>query len=436
MSLCSNIMSLLELIAVMSCVNCFEQCSYKGMSIRQWVFQIIAIFISMFFKVEFDLVPYTFFLVKAVVCFAYIRISYKEKFVLAGYRVLICIVVFDIVNLLVAIISYPIIVYKKIRTNTAEAEAIVIITMVVLYFGAIYLFRKGRWIISKKITMGAQVGIALLIGVIEIIFLEIRTLEYNSKEIVIYRFLALGFIFSGIILSLWIWDKKAEEKKFRELTSYAHKTREVLPSVSRVLNRIEDLTDQTAESAEILKELRAICQADMQETQKEMSNIKTFDSTGSIILNEQLERYLEEAAEQDFNLDIIVRAPVRGILEEKKIEIYKLLQVVGDLYRNAHKVVAKRKDGGMILICFGYNLEGFYEISVYDNGEMFPGYVLKHFGERGVTTGGTGHGIADILEALADNKNSFVLNQSLSEGSIFTKGISIVFDGKGRIEKS
>ena len=60
-------------------------------------------------------------------------------------------------------------------------------------------------------------------------------------------------------------------------------------------------------------------------------------------------------------------------------------------------------------------------------------YVLDHLGKRGVTTGGTGHGISDIFEALHRGKMSFFLNQRLPEESIFTKGICITFDGQEKV---
>lgn len=152
-----------------------------------------------------------------------------------------------------------------------------------------------------------------------------------------------------------------------------------------------------------------------------------------VVLDLQLERYLEEAEQQEFTLDIIVCAPMKDILKNIKIELYALLQIVGDLYRNANKVVTKNETRGRILMCFGYNQEGDYELSVYDNGEPFPSYVLEHLGERGVTTDGTGHGLSDIFESVHRGKMSFLLNQSLPKESIFTKEICITFDGKEEI---
>ena len=84
-------------------------------------------------------------------------------------------------------------------------------------------------------------------------------------------------------------------------------------------------------------------------------------------------------------------------------------------------------------MCFVYNPDGFYELSIYDNGEPFPEYVLEHLGERGVTTGGTGHGLSDVFESMHRGKMSFLLNQLLPKESIFTKGICITFDGRENI---
>ena len=225
----------------------------------------------------------------------------------------------------------------------------------------------------------------------------------------------------------------SEEAPGQVITSYAHRMREVIPSVGRVLYRLKEVAEYTEISEQIVEELRSIYQTDREETQRKNRSIKTFASTGCIVLDEQLERYLEEACEHKFTLDVIVRAPVNEILTRKWVDRYHLLQLVGDLYRNAYRAILKRREGGNILFCFGYNREGFYEISIYDNGEKFPEYIIKHLGERGVTTGGTGQGLADIFEVLKRSRASFVLNQNIGEHNIFTKGISIVFDGNGKV---
>ena len=65
-----------------------------------------------------------------------------------------------------------------------------------------------------------------------------------------------------------------------------HRTREVIPSVERMLARLEEASDHIDKSNEIIRELRQICSTDMERTKKEVSNIKTFHTTGSAALNE------------------------------------------------------------------------------------------------------------------------------------------------------
>lgn len=248
-----------------------------------------------------------------------------------------------------------------------------------------------------------------------------------------YKVLLFTIVFGVIVLALWNYDKQQEQKKIQDLTAYSHHTREIIPSMGRALDKIGEMSEHMDQVSQIIEELREICSTDERQTAENAKIIKTFESTGIIALDLQLERYLEEAEKQNFTLDIIVRAPVKDILKSKDIEIYTLLQIVGDLYRNANKVVRKNKSEGRILMCFGYNTDGFYEFSIYDNGNPFPEYVLEHLGKRGVTTDGMGHGISDIFEALHRGKMSYFLNQLLPKESIFTKGICITFDGREKI---
>lgn len=159
------------------------------------------------------------------------------------------------------------------------------------------------------------------------------------------------------------------------------------------------------------------------------------------MLDKQLERYLEESAQEGFNLDVIVRTPVTCVLKEKMIDVKGLLQVIGDLYVNAKRAIKRstKVESGRkphIFMCFGYSRVGIYEITIFDTGAPFPEYVLKNFGKRGITTyeTGTGNGLADVLKSLEIGKVSLLLKTNLAEENIFTKGISLVFDGEGKVE--
>lgn len=340
----------------------------------------------------------------------------------------------DILNIFLALISFPIIRVCGMKGDTLEIDMCILILRIVMYLGIAYIFTKKQIKPPYEISDILQTGIIFICAILEFAFLKLKQMIFDEQDIIQYRMLFFIIAFGIIILILWGIDKNRERKKIQELTAYTHRTREVIPSVERMLARLEEASEHIDKGNEIIRELREICSTDMAQTKKEVSNIKTFNTTGSAALNEQLQGYLEEAAEHDFEMDIMVQAPIDELLKTGQIEVYSLMQIIGDLYRNAFKVVTKGKEYGRILICFGYNAEGYYKISVYDNGELFASHILKHLGERGNTTGGTGHGIADIFETLHKSRGSFILDQNLPGGNIFTKGIYIVFDRKGDVK--
>lgn len=340
----------------------------------------------------------------------------------------------DVLNIILALISFPVIYFCEMQGDTLEIDMCILIMRIIMYCGIACIFSKRPVKRIHEISSIVQVGIIFICVILEFAFLRLKQMVFDKQDIIQYKMLVFIIAFGIIILILWGIDKSRERKRIQELTAYTHRTREVIPSVERMLRKLEEASDHIDKSNEIIKELRQICSVDMEQTKKEVSNIKSFHTTGSTALNEQLEGYLEEAAENGFEMDIMVQAPIDELLKTGQIEIYSLMQLVGDLYRNAFKIVTAGKESGRILICFGYNGEGYYEISVYDNGALFASHILKHLGERGNTTGGTGHGIADIFEILQKNHGSFILDQNLSGGNVFTKGIYIVFDKRGDVK--
>ena len=372
-------------------------------------------------------------LVEAISLAIYVWICYSVNF-LSKYIVLYMLyVIFDLSHLLIVIIGFPIMSFFNLKQHTIGAELLILILQILLYAVFIKGFQRINLGFIKRMSRVFQAGMLFIFATCQYIMLEFREIGYSRNNIMVYRILLFIVIFGILILVIWSYDKFQEQKKMQELTAYSHHTREIIPSVGRALEKIGEMSEHMEQVEQIISELRIICEEDGKQTSERAKTVKSFISTGVVVLDLQLERYLEEAEQQEFTLDIIVCAPMKDILKNKKIELYALLQIVGDLYRNANKVVTKNETRGRILMCFGYNQEGDYELSVYDNGEPFPSYVLEHLGERGVTTDGTGHGLSDIFESVHRGKMSFLLNQSLPKESIFTKEICITFDGKEEI---
>lgn len=430
----SIVIEILEKIALLYCfITCIHAQENKNRLCGAAVF-LTCVLIALKILLSSDYV--TNYLLELFAMAIFIFISFRNKKLLYFTLLFNLYTIFGLVRLLVGILTFPIVILTKIDGNGIASEILIGIFCVISYFSLMYFCQERKAYVEKEMPLVTRVGITSLLGFCEWILLVIRYMGFDGDYIVFYNILLFAIIFSVIIVFLWLFDKAQEQKRLQEMTAYAHRTREVIPSLSRVLEKLEDASAYQDQADEIIRELRMICNSDMERNKMEAAVIKSFETTGCFALDEQLERYLDEAATQGFHLDVMVRASIKEILNEQKIEIYSLLQVVGDLYRNAYTAISKTEKQGRILLCFGYNQRGHYEISVHDNGVLFPQHVLEHLGERGVTTGGTGHGMADIFEVLERNQISYLLNQDLSIGSIFTKSISLVFDGQGekRIE--
>lgn len=432
MTICLLGLRFASTIALLYCVHIFVKEVNHGID-KRFIIHCIFLGITYLFLSRIgEIRPVFCFVLKLSLLFGHVSLYYRKRNFLVFRRVFIIYALWDFLHFLILLMMFPCVYIWNMKRNSVVADVIFSCIQLVAYILINHIIVKKRMI--QGMSNGAQRGILTCCLVLEFIVLELRSMIYNFKDIRIYRILLVGIVFSCIVIVLWILDKREEQKKIRELTSYVHKTREIIPSVGRALKRLEEMPEQSESAERLLEELRSICEADEQGVRQEVSYIKTFESTGCFILDEQLGRYMEEAGKENFQLDIIVRAPVDELLETEQINRFQLLQLVGDLYRNAYKAVLKRNGGGHILICFGYNIQGFYEISIYDNGVPFPVHVLNHLGERGVTTDGSGHGMADIFAALEKGNGSFALNQNMPSESIFTKGICIIFDGQARVQ--
>lgn len=360
----------------------------------------------------------------------YVRLCFSKEYLHKYMCLFMLYVILDLIHIVIAITGFPVMLLLHIKPHTLGSELLVLALQTLFYTAMAWASKCRQGSFLNRMSVPAQMGMMFILAVIQCIIMEFRRLGYHRDHVRVYRLLLFAVGFGVIVLILWGYDKLQERKRIQELSAYEHHTREIIPSMGRALRKIGELSEHMELTKQIVDELRAICEADGDYTASDVRSCKSFESTGIVALDLQLEGYLEEAEAQDFTLDIIVRAPAREILETENIELYSLLQIVGDLYRNANKIVRKNEKDGRILICFGYNAEGFYELSVYDNGEPFPDYILEHLGERGVTTDGTGHGIPDVMETLHRSRESFLIDQTLPKGSIFTKGICIIFDGR------
>lgn len=244
------------------------------------------------------------------------------------------------------------------------------------------------------------------------------------------------FIFSIIIGILWLLDhyrlaagKLKVEQDNRRMNTSLHKTKELMPLLISVVNENEGLLDP-----QLVEEFNQIYSEQMIAGRKDSMNYKLLGTTGIKLLDAQLQHYILECNKKGIVMDVFASEPIAKQIHEMGIAQLMVHNVVGDLLRKAIRAITRDgRTDGKILVIVGKKNET-VEIDIFDNGANLPLEVLERFGTRGVTTGGTGNGLADLVEMLAAENISLVIRENAGENSTYTKGFLLVFDGKNRRE--
>ena len=88
----------------------------------------------------------------------------------------------------------------------------------------------------------------------------------------------------------------------------------------------------------------------------------------------------------------------------------------------------------MIVLHFGQAAGRIYQITIADSGIPFTIRTLENLGAVGNTTGGSGYGIASIIETCQKVHASVKLTEYGEHVTGFSKKICISFSGQFRIE--
>ncbi len=364
----------------------------------------------------------------------YILILYRNQFLDTIIKAMVLLVCVDMLNLLVVFITYPFALLLNVDTGHITVRMLVALGHLCVYVLIILIIMKRKPIVLWNVMGSAKNGIFLICTVVEIVCVGLKTASFQPDKVGIYLLWIAFIVFGVTILILWLRDKKKQHDKMADLISYEHRTREIIPAIEKTLQDVKNMALTKEEEEKIIEELTAVCRSNLAKVKDRGRPVRSFATSGSAMLDNQLEQFIVEAFENDILMDVIIRARLTEILDDEKIEICTLMQIVGDLYRNAFRAVSKNTGNKNILFCFGYNQNGFYEIGVFDNGHPFPQQVLDNLGKRGNTVGGTGHGLADVLEHLRKNRITFVLEPNPASGTTFTKGIHIIFNDVANIQ--
>lgn len=297
---------------------------------------------------------------------------------------------------------------------------------------------RGELIVTKYSTI-----IVSAAGVCFTAAYAITAIPYIEHRREFHIFALLVIMSLMIIVVAWTLSdtqrrKEAEEQKghIDTLVRSAHKYKEIIPAVERELKEMQRKInadsdhDWASELGVALEEITVLRKSSEQVSARELRAIPNFPSTGLTLLDSQLQMEQETAAQSGVVFDCAVVSSAAALIEKGILTQFQLQQMLGDLFRNALKAVQDaREEGGRILLILGETKDG-YQIKMCDTGIPFPKEILEHLGERGITTGGTGHGLADICDLLSTCRASLKIEGYTSGNGGFTKAVTICFDGK------
>lgn len=232
-------------------------------------------------------------------------------------------------------------------------------------------------------------------------------------------------------------EKAKIEENNKILLTKLHKSKEILPAVVYALNDMAEsgkIEMEEQNTHKLLAEVADLYGLQVKEDSKDDLRLKNFCSTGLTLLDQQLRLYQSEALDRNVNLDILVQAPIDVQMKKNNIDRLRLQRAVGDMVRNAFRAIEREdkkcRSRGHVLLIIGCRYEDILEIAVVDNGAAFPLCAVESFGRRGITTGGTGNGLADLVEFAKDANASIWLEEFPETEDGFTKKLAIVFDNQ------
>lgn len=295
-----------------------------------------------------------------------------------------------------------------IMLGTPE-ETIYFYLYVYQFIGILLLSRMLRKIELEKIMRQRIIQCVILILSIIIFLALVWVLKLARTSLEYLNSIGYLLVIICVILgAIWLYDKQNElkiKKRLEEdnmlLASRVHKTKEIIPAVAEELKEIskelgENREERICNLAEEMKSLQKTYVQDYSTSYTQSYH------TGYRLLDRQLEGYERETAEKGIGCLIMLKDKPSCLSKEIGMSQGEIQQVVGDLMRNAIRAVESSEEKeGRILFCFGYVPgNGTYVLEVYDNGTAFPREILDHLGTRGMTTAGTGHGLADVRETV------------------------------------
>lgn len=309
--------------------------------------------------------------------------------------------------------------------------------------GLMFFFLPKRKIRDKELEGSGFYSVSSLCIFVLLCILAVTLPNYLSQTQVEWFFALNALVMVAVIL-IAIGENRREKRKvdklmkdIRDLSSQIHHNKEYLPAVRRrIETEFERLNSQT-NAAEIAQELAPMKEEvdrlyaeQMKEGRREFLCALTPVKTGIMLLDGLLDDFHSRMAAENILFRVNVYDSPAILLKENQIPQNKLLELIGDVLANAINAIKRKEtpleDGETVELSMGVSEYDYYEIEVYDSGEPFPEEILREFGRRGLTTGGTGQGIANMLETLRTYHIALSITE-FSEEEEFAKCMDFCF---------
>lgn len=432
------IFSIIELFFITYSLNTVLEVKYK---VRNLVVCILLYLPCFFFLETNDWKMYV--LKQLYLLLIYVSYLCKRQDKITQYVPLICVMlnVYGIIKVLIgvlAVVTVEIVPFEFVPKDVRIT--VVSIGYMLICITTLICFMKNRisnynWTFSKK-CMACFLYFFVVFSKIPFLYTEIQDgLILKMVFVTIICCTIIFFIISRIERHNAEMERAKIEENNKKLSTKLHKSQEIIPAVVQILNDVTENSGKEMEEHEtqkLLTEMTDLFGQQLKQNSKEDLQLKNFCSTGLIILDQQLKVYQMEAIDRGVNFDIYVQAPINELIKRDNIDQMKLQRALGDLIRNAFRAIERNskkcRAKGHILLIIGCRYEGILEIAVVDNGEEFPLHVIEAFGKRGVTSWGTGNGLADMVEFAQETKASICVEEFDGKTNSFTKKVSMIFD--------
>lgn len=323
---------------------------------------------------------------------------------------------------------------KDVRVTGASIGYMIVFILSVMYIVKSKIVNYN-WTFSKM-CIAYFVYFLVIFGKIPFFYTDItENKAMKGMFIVAICCTIIFFIISRIERHNAEMERAKIEENNKKLSTKLHKSQEIIPAVVQILNDVTENSGKEMEEHEtqkLLNEMTDLFGQQLKQNSKEDLQLKNFCSTGLKLLDQQLKVYQMEAVDRGVNFDIYVQAPISEIIKRENIDQLKLQRALGDLIRNAFRAIERNSNKcrakGHVLLIIGCRYEGILEIAVVDNGAEFPLHVIEAFGRRGVTSWGTGNGLADTMEFAEETGASICVEEFDGKTNSFTKKVSMIFD--------